>query len=118
MSTSRPREQRHLEPITLPRRPAWSVSRLGATTATVTVDPTADTVVEPDETVVFTLLPGAGYAIGDPSEATGTILNDDVSDVSVNVDPASILEDAAGVITFTFTRLQYRTTNSVVVREL
>ncbi len=76
----------------------------GSDTATVTVDPTADTTVEPDETVILTVAAGAGYNVGAPASATGTILNDDVSSVSVAVDPDSILEDAAGVLTYTFTR--------------
>jgi hypothetical protein len=48
-------------------------------TATLTIDPTPDTVVEPDETVILTLTPGTGYSIGSPASATGTILNDDAS---------------------------------------
>ncbi len=47
------------------------------TTATVTVDPTADTTVEADETVILTVTAGAGYTVGTPSASTGTIQNDD-----------------------------------------
>jgi len=47
------------------------------TTAAVTVDPTADTDVEADETVILTVTTGAGYTVGTPSESTGTIQNDD-----------------------------------------
>jgi Ca2+-binding RTX toxin-like protein len=46
-------------------------------TATLTIDPTADTTVEPDETVIFSLTAGAGYVIGSPSVAKGNIINDD-----------------------------------------
>src|SRR5678816_2144728 len=53
----------------------------GNTTATVTVDPTADTGVEPNETVILTLAAGTGYNVSAPSSATGTITNDD-TDVS------------------------------------
>jgi hypothetical protein len=49
----------------------------GATTATVTVDPTADTDVEADETVILTVTAGAGYTVGTPAASTGTIQNDD-----------------------------------------
>jgi choice-of-anchor C domain-containing protein len=35
----------------------------GSSTATVTVDPTADTTVEPDETVILTLASGTGYKL-------------------------------------------------------
>ena len=49
----------------------------GQTTAQVTIDPTPDTTVEPDETVLLTVTAGTGYAIGTPAGATGTVLNDD-----------------------------------------
>ncbi len=75
----------------------------GELTATVTVDPVADTTVEPDETVILTVIAGTGYGVGAPNSATGTITNDDV-DVSVAVAPTSTLEDGAGNLVFTFTR--------------
>jgi len=49
----------------------------GASTATLTIDPTADTIVESDETVSLTLASGTGYTIGTNTAITGTILNDD-----------------------------------------
>jgi uncharacterized delta-60 repeat protein len=49
------------------------------TTATVMVDPTADTTVEPDETVILTVIGGTGYTAGTPASSTGTIQNDDGS---------------------------------------
>ncbi|MFN5991977.1 MAG: Calx-beta domain-containing protein, partial [Dolichospermum sp.] len=48
-----------------------------ATTATVTVDPTVDTTVEPNETVALTLASGTGYTIGTTTAVTGTINNDE-----------------------------------------
>ncbi len=36
----------------------------GNTTTTVTVDPTADATVEPDETVILTVTSGTGYNVG------------------------------------------------------
>jgi hypothetical protein len=51
----------------------------GETMATVKASPTADATVEPDETVVLTVTAGAGYTVGTPSVATGTIQNDDGS---------------------------------------
>ena len=69
----------------------------------MTVDPVADSTVEPDETVVLTVVAGAGYSVGAPSSATGTITNDD-TDVSVAVAPASTPEDGAGNLVYTFTR--------------
>ncbi|MCW5645718.1 MAG: putative Ig domain-containing protein, partial [Sphingopyxis sp.] len=72
-----------------------------ATSATVTIDPTADSVVEPDETVILTIAAGAGYVIGAPSSATGTILNDDVPAASITVAPASVLENGPDNLVFT-----------------
>ncbi|MCZ8049276.1 MAG: FG-GAP-like repeat-containing protein, partial [Microcystis sp. LE19-41.2A] len=56
----------------------------GSSTATVTVDPTADTTVESDETVVLTLASGTGYTIGTSTPVTGTITNDDFPQLSIN----------------------------------
>src|SRR5258706_2572769 len=75
----------------------------GNSTATVTVDPTADSVVEPDETVIFTVTSGTGYNVGSPGVATGTITNDD-ADVSVTVTPSSVTEDGPTNLVYTFTR--------------
>ena len=49
----------------------------GATSATITVTPIDDSVVESAETVVATLIAGTGYEIGTPSTATVTIADDD-----------------------------------------
>ncbi|WP_430014313.1 beta strand repeat-containing protein [Microcystis ichthyoblabe FBCC-A1114] len=59
----------------------------GSSTATVTVDPTADTIVESNETVILTLAAGTGYTIGTTTPVTGTINNDDTtvtSQLSIN----------------------------------
>ena len=53
-------------------------------TATVTVDPTADTIVESNETVILTLAAGTGYKVGTTTPVTGTITNDDFSKLSIN----------------------------------
>ena len=82
-------------------------------TATVTVDPTADTTVEPDETVILTLATGTGYTVGTPNAATGTITNDDTS-VTLAVSPASVTEDGTTNLVYTFTRTGV-TTNSLTV---
>lgn len=85
----------------------------GSSTATVTIDPSADTTVEPDETVNLTVTSGAGYTVGSPSAASGTIINDD-TDVSVAVSPASVTEDGATNLVYTFTRVGV-TTNALTV---
>jgi Concanavalin A-like lectin/glucanases superfamily/Calx-beta domain/CARDB len=75
----------------------------GETSKTVTVDPTSDTTVEPNETVILTVTSGTGYNVASPSSATGTITNDD-TDVSVAVSPASVNEDGPANLVYTFTR--------------
>ena len=74
-------------------------------TATVIVDPTADTLIEPDETVVLTLASNAAYIIGTTTPVTGTITNDDVlPSITLAVSPASVLEDGTPNLIYTFTR--------------
>jgi hypothetical protein len=85
----------------------------GSATAAVTINPSADTTVEPDETVDLTVTSGTGYTVGSPSAASGTITNDD-ADVSVAVAPASVAEDGAPNLVYTFTRAG-ATTNSLTV---
>ena len=61
-------------------RPSTITVLAGQTTGstTVTIDPTPDTVDEPDETVIATINSGSGYTIGTGS-ATGTIADDDTT---------------------------------------
>ena len=49
----------------------------GVTTATVEVDPIADTVQENSESVILTVNSGTGYIGGSPSTATGTIISEE-----------------------------------------
>ncbi|WP_043999369.1 Calx-beta domain-containing protein, partial [Microcystis aeruginosa] len=53
-------------------------------TATVTINPTPDTIVESDETVILTLASGTGYTVGTTTAVTGTITNDDFPQLSIN----------------------------------
>jgi Ca2+-binding RTX toxin-like protein len=85
----------------------------GNSTATVTVDPTTDSVVEPNETAILTLTAGTGYNVANPNTATGTITNDD-ADVSIAVSPSSVQEDGATNLVYTFTRTG-DTTGTLVV---
>jgi Ca2+-binding RTX toxin-like protein len=49
----------------------------GSTTTSITIDPTADTVVEPNETISLQLAAGTGYSIGTTAAQIATIINDD-----------------------------------------
>jgi hypothetical protein len=51
----------------------------GASTALVTVNPSADVSIEPNETVILTLAGGTGYTRGTTTAVSGTITTDDVS---------------------------------------
>ncbi|HFT6993234.1 TPA: putative Ig domain-containing protein [Stenotrophomonas maltophilia] len=73
----------------------------GATSATVSIAPIPDAIPEPDKTVVLTLAPGAGYQIGAPASATGTLRDDDLPGVSIN--DVSANEGDSGTTGFTFT---------------
>ncbi|MEG2804004.1 putative Ig domain-containing protein [Stenotrophomonas sp.] len=75
----------------------------GATTATVTINPSADSTVEANETVIITVAAGTGYTVGAPASATGTILNDDVPTASIAVSPASVVEDSGTALVYTVT---------------
>ncbi len=75
----------------------------GNSTAAVTLDPTADSTAESDETAILTVTTGVGYHVGSPAAATGTITADD-TDVSVAVAPSAVTEDGASNLVYTFTR--------------
>jgi hypothetical protein len=85
----------------------------GSATATVSVDPIADTTIEVNETVALTLAAGSGYTIGTATAVTGTITNDDPR-ITLAVAPASVTEDGANNLAFTFTRTGL-TTNPLTV---
>ncbi|MBD2568895.1 Calx-beta domain-containing protein [Anabaena lutea] len=76
----------------------------GASTATLTIDPTGDTDIENNETVALTLAAGTGYSIGTATAVTGTILDDDAPVITLTVNPTSVLEDGATNLVYTFTR--------------
>jgi probable HAF family extracellular repeat protein len=64
----------------------------GSATATVTVDPTSDSLQEQDETVILFVTAGAGYNVGLPSTVTGTITNDDAPLVQLSATSYSVNE--------------------------
>src|SRR5438874_1518263 len=50
-----------------------AIIKIGAVAANVAIQPIDDTIPEPDEPVILTLLPNAAYAIGSPNTGTVTI---------------------------------------------
>ena len=76
----------------------------GETTKTFTVQTIQDVLPEADETFTATLTtPTNGATIG-TSTATGTINDDDNPRISLAIAPASVLEDGATNLVYTFTR--------------
>ena len=73
----------------------------GQSTRTVTIDPNPDDTVESDETVGLSIASGAGYNIGSPSSAIGTITNDD-HELSINA-TTTVAEGNSGSSNMTFT---------------
>ncbi|ELS00044.1 Calx-beta domain-containing protein [Gloeocapsa sp. PCC 73106] len=72
-------------------------------TKRVTIDPTGDTGVEPNETIALALVDGTGYDAVNPTSATGTITNDDAT-ISLTISPSSVAEDGSPNLVFTFRR--------------
>jgi len=61
-------------------------------TATLTIDPTADTTIENNETVALTLATGTGYTIGTTTAVTGTITNDDLPSINLSPNGQTVVE--------------------------
>jgi ribosomal protein S8E len=80
----------------------------GASTATVKVTPTDDTLAEKSETAILTLGTGTGYTLGSTTTATITIADNETAFVTIAATDASAAETTTGVIanpgTFTLTR--------------
>jgi hypothetical protein len=77
-----------------------------ASTASVVINPTADSIVEADETVSLMLGLGSGYSIGTSSPMTGTIINDDLIIMpSAFTSNADILTGTTGADIFALNRL-------------
>ena len=83
----------------------------GATTATKTVTPLQDSLIEANETVLLTLAPGTGYTVGTPASATVTLTSDDLATtVSVSASDPSATEAGLTTGRYTFTRTGGTTT--------
>ena len=69
----------------------------GATTATITIDPTADTFLEFDDTIVLSVVAGVGYDIV-PTQgvATGTITTDETVNIGLDDHGRLMIRDSAG----------------------
>jgi len=64
----------------------------GSATAALTIDPTADTTIEANETVALTLATGTGYTVGTTAAVTGTITNDDFPSINLSPNSQTVVE--------------------------
>lgn len=70
----------------------------------IAIDPSSDTTVEPDETIILTLVGGIGYSVSAGNDvATGTITNDDSVTANIAVAPAIADENAGTAFVYTIT---------------
>ncbi len=84
----------------------------GASTFTIRIDPTPDTLVEGNETIDITLITGSGYGnpeyiVGNSTAVTGTII--DIPPVippsiGLNLSPTTVTEDGTANLVYTFSR--------------
>ncbi|HKE42925.1 MAG TPA: Calx-beta domain-containing protein [Steroidobacteraceae bacterium] len=94
--------------------PATFTIPANQTSAAVTVTPLADSLVEPDETVIITLTGTTNYNVGTPGSATVTIADAVLPTVTVTATDANAAETGLNPGVFTFTRTG-ATTNSLTV---
>ncbi len=87
----------------------------GNTSVDIVVNPTDETTMEADETIILTLAAGTGYSIGSPSSATGTINNDDVPTVTLSATDASASETGPDTGTIAVSRGSWSTGNLTVL---
>ncbi|MFM6153245.1 MAG: Calx-beta domain-containing protein, partial [Sphaerospermopsis kisseleviana] len=77
----------------------------GETSKTVTIPLVDDTIYEGNETLNLTLTnPTGGATLGTQTTATLTIIDNDLPTISLGVSPASVTEDGATNLVYTFTR--------------
>ncbi|HIK54148.1 MAG TPA: hypothetical protein IGS37_03160 [Synechococcales cyanobacterium M55_K2018_004] len=92
----------------------WTVNFApNAATATVQITPLADNLREGDESIIVSLVPGAAYRPGS-SDIVSAVILDDESDITLTVEPASVLEDSTGAMVYTFTRSGFAERNITV----
>ena len=76
----------------------------GSSTATLVIDPSADSTFEADETISLTLVASANYTMGTSTPVIGTITNDDLPAITPAVSPAIVSEDGPQNLSYVFTR--------------
>ena len=88
------------------------VIKAGQSSATLTLDPKADTAIEADELLYLTLTASANYNLGTPGRVAGSILNDDFAagtdtslpSITLSLPTASVYEDGGSNLVYSFAR--------------
>ena len=75
----------------------------GVTSATITVTPLNDTLVELNESVALALSAGTGYTLGSPSSQNGTIIDNDLPTLSISSTSVTEGNNGASTVTLTVT---------------
>jgi hypothetical protein len=86
----------------------------GSNSATVTVTPTGDTTLEPNETIILTVTSGSGYSAGTPSIASTTIVNDDSLTSNPFVAITGVSHELSQNKAFSFVALQDIPASSII----
>ncbi len=71
----------------------------GATSATLSVPTSGDSVVEADSTVTATLIAGTGYSLGTDVLATVAVEDDDAATFTVSAEPQTVAEGESATLT-------------------
>ncbi|MEZ4888349.1 MAG: Calx-beta domain-containing protein [Chitinophagales bacterium] len=80
----------------------------------ITIDPTANSTMEADKTIVLTINAGTCYDIGTPNTVSGTIADDDVPVVSIAPITSTVSENSGSNLVYRFTRTGLTTTTLMV----
>jgi hypothetical protein len=76
----------------------------GQASATVTLAPVDDALIESPETAILTLLPGSRYTLGEPAAGTVTLTSDDVATVTLTATDPTAREASGAPGQFVCTR--------------
>lgn len=76
----------------------------GGAIATLRIVPVADTILETDESILFTIASGAGYFPAETNGSTTVTLQEDESEILLSLTPEQVTEDGNTALVYTFTR--------------
>jgi len=86
----------------------------GNLSGSITIDPSADAVVEADETVILNVVAGTGYTVATPNSATGTITNDDTAGITLTQSGSTDVTEGGATDTYALVLTSQPTGNVVI----